>query len=91
MPSTGRTYVFTGSHSGMVTGARYTLSEVSTITELNNATVHSRMAGMREITNAIVKPRTPDGRWVNSRSQLATSGERLSAQWLAHPISSARS
>ena len=51
-----REFVFTGHHERLVTGATYTLGQVSIIIGVNNKTMHSRMRGKTELTNKEVQP-----------------------------------
>jgi len=81
-----RMFVFAGDHPELVTGARYTLREISDITGVNNKTIHSRMYGRDKITNRTIKAREYNGRRKKSDTHLGNANERLSAKWLTVPL-----
>jgi len=55
-------YVFEGNHEKLVTGATYTLKEISLIIGVNDKTMHSRMKQKCVLTDKEVKPtQTPFG------------------------------
>ena len=81
-----RMFIFAGDHPKLVTGARYTLREISDITGFNNKTIHSRMYGRDRITDRTLRAREHNGRWKKSETHLGNAYERLSAKWLAVPI-----
>lgn len=81
-----RMFVFAGNHPKLVTGARYTLREISDVTGVNNKTIHSRMYGRDKITDRTIQAREYNGRWKKSETHLDNANERLSAKWLAVPL-----
>ena len=50
-------YIFEGSHERLVTGATYTLKEISLIIGVNDKTMHSRMKGKFILTDKDVRPK----------------------------------
>tara|TARA_R110000772_G_scaffold220987_1_gene331408 strand:+ start:4208 stop:4513 length:306 start_codon:yes stop_codon:yes gene_type:complete len=50
-------YVFEGNHEKLVTGATYTLKEISIIIGVNDKTMHSRMKGKFILTDKEVRPK----------------------------------
>ena len=80
-------YRFTGHHEKLVTGALYTLREISMIIGVNDKTMHSRMAGKTEVTTKEVRE-TQDAFGGNNKGReglydrLETSSMKQSAKWL---------
>jgi hypothetical protein len=80
-------YIFEGSHERLVTGATYTLKEISLIIGVNDKTMHSRMKQKCVLTDKEVRPTTePSGGWNFSRTgeynRLETTDMQLSDKWL---------
>jgi|TARA_B110000908_G_scaffold115515_1_gene135457 hypothetical protein len=80
-------YVFEGNHEKLVTGATYTLKEISLIIGVNDKTMHSRMKQKCVLTDKEVKPtQTPFGGNNSGREGLYDRCEKpdmkLSDKWL---------
>ena len=80
-------YPFEGTHEKLVTGAKYTLKEISLIIGVNDKTMHSRMKHKCVLTDKEVRPtQEPADGWNFSRAgaynRLETADMQLSDKWL---------
>tara|TARA_B110000503_G_scaffold28307_1_gene45403 strand:+ start:694 stop:999 length:306 start_codon:yes stop_codon:yes gene_type:complete len=80
-------YIFIGKHERLVTGAKYTIPEMSIIVGIHEKTMHSRMRGKLEFTNEEVKPKqdmfggnNPARKGLYDR--LETEDMKLSDKWM---------
>ena len=89
-------YKFVGDHPKLTTGASYSLPEVGRIIDINPKTMHSRMRGKTEITNAQLGPvqtkfrngDQPDHWQIGGHvaDRLENQVMKLSQQWLGKAL-----